>query len=284
MTNTSLTLNEINELKETALKMRKTAIKMATKAGEAHLGPALDLTEIIVTLYSKIMNYRASDPKWPKRDRLILSKGHGCLALYTILAEKGFYEKELLDTFCTQLDTLFGGHPEVKVPGIEANTGSLGHGFNIGIGMAKAAQIDNFDYKVYTILGDGENQEGSIWEGAMAAPNLNIDNLIAIVDRNHLQVSGRTEKIMNIDPLKNKWESFGWAVQEIDGHDFSQIYNALNSAPFKPGKPSLIIANTIKAKGLSFAENKVEWHHKVPNEEEYRIADKELGLGGLNDD
>ena len=163
-----------------------------------------------------------------------------------------------------QLNTKLGGHPERDLPGVEANTGSLGHGFNIGIGMALAAKVDRKDYKVYTILGDGETQEGSIWEGAMSAAHYKLDNLVAIVDQNNLQVSNFVDQVMNIEPLADKWASFGWGVREIDGHDYNQIDEALSAVPFIPGKPSVIIAKIVKGKGLPIAENKVEWHHKVP--------------------
>ncbi len=275
---------EVSELKEIALNIRCKAVEMARCAGTAHLGPTLSLVEILTTLYFKVMDIDPDNPCWEDRDRLILSKGHGCISLYVILAELGFFDKEKLNTFCGKLDTDFGGHPERKLPGIEANTGSLGHGFPIGVGMAKAAKIDKKDYQVYTILGDGENQEGTIWEGAMAAKHFNLDNLVAIVDRNHLQVSGYTDDIMNISPLADKWKSFGWGVKVVDGHDINELYDTFNSAPFKKDCPSVIIAKTVKGKGLSFAENKVEWHHKVPDDEQYEQAKVELSKGGSADE
>lgn len=276
-----LTAEDVNRLRTEAAEVRKEAIKMATRAGTGHLGPALGITDVLWTLYSRHLKYDPKNPSWPERDRLILSKGHSCLTLYVTLAKKGFFAEELLKTYCRELDTLLGGHPECRLPGVEANTGSLGHGFCIGVGMALAAKVDRKDYKVYTILGDGETQEGSIWEGAMAAAHYKLDNLVAVVDRNNLQVSNYVDKVMNIDPLAEKWASFGWGVREIDGHDYQQIDAALSAAPFIPGKPSVIIARIVKGKGLLIAENKVEWHHKVPTAEEYREMDKLLSLGNL---
>lgn len=272
---------ELKMLQEKAAEIRKESIKMATRAGTGHLGPALSIADILTILYTRYMNIDPENPSWPERDRLVLSKGHGCISLYATLAEAGYFDKKMLKSFCGELDTPLGGHPERKLPGVEANTGSLGHGFPIGIGMAKAAKIDNLDYKVYAILGDGENQEGTIWEGAMSAAHFGLDNLVAIVDRNNLQVSGFTDDIMELDPLADKWSSFGWGVRVIDGHDFNELEDAFKSVPFVAGKPSVIIANTIKCKGLAIGENKIEWHYKVPNEEEYCQADKELGLGEL---
>lgn len=276
-----LAAEELNRLQAEAAEVRKEAIKMATRAGTGHLGPALGITDVMWVLYSRHLKYDPKNPSWPDRDRLILSKGHSCLALYAVLAKKGFFDEELLKTYCRQLNTKLGGHPERELPGVEANTGSLGHGFNIGIGMALAAKADRKNYKVYTILGDGETQEGSIWEGAMSAAHFGLDNLVAIVDRNNLQVSNFVDKVMNIEPLAEKWASFGWGVREIDGHDYQQIHEALSAVPFIPGKPSVIIAKTVKGKGLPIAENKVEWHHKVPTREEYQEMDKLLGLGSL---
>jgi len=276
-----LTAEEVTRLQTEAAEVRKEAIKMATRAGTGHLGPALSITDILWILYSRFLRYDPKNPAWPERDRLILSKGHSCLALYATLAKKGFFDESLFQTYCNKLHTLLGGHPERDLPGVEANTGSLGHGFNIGIGMALAGKADNLGYKVYTILGDGENQEGTIWEGAMAAAHFKLDNLVAIVDRNNLQVSNYVDRVMNIEPLPEKWASFGWGVKVVDGHDFHQLEEAFSSVPFVEGKPSVIIAKTIKGKGIPFAENKVEWHHKVPSAQEYKELDELLGLGAL---
>jgi len=276
-----LSSQELDKMKIEAAQIRKECIKMATRAGTGHLGPALSIADILWVLYSRVLRYDPKNPSWPERDRLILSKGHGCISLYVTLAKKGFFSEDLLKTFCLELDTPLGGHPERKLPGVEANTGSLGHGFCIGIGMALAAKVDGLDYRVFTILGDGENQEGSIWEGAMCASHYNLDNLVAIVDRNNLQVSNFVDKVMGLEPLADKWSSFGWGVEVLDGHDLEELDDAFRRVPFVKGKPSVIIAKTIKGKGLPIAENRVEWHHKVPTLEQYRELDKELSLGDL---
>lgn len=276
-----LTAEELTQLQNEAAEVRKEAIKMATRAGTGHLGPALGIVDILWTLYSRFMKYDPKNPAWPERDRLIISKGHSCLALYATLAKKGFFDESLFKTYCNKFHTLLGGHPERNLPGVEANTGSLGHGFNIGIGIALASKADHLDYKVYTILGDGENQEGTIWEGAMAAAHFKLDNLVAIVDRNNLQVSNFLDQVMGIEPLADKWASFGWGVKVLDGHDYNQLDQAFSSVPFVEGKPSVIIAKTLKGKGIPFAENKVEWHHKVPSAKEYQELDELLGLGDL---
>lgn len=276
-----LTDAELTKMQSEVAEVRKEAIKMATRAGTGHLGPALGIVDILWTLYSRVMKYDPKNPSWPERDRLLLSKGHSCIALYVTLAKKGFFDESLFRTYCADVDTLLGGHPERRLPGVEANTGSLGHGFNIGVGMAIVGKSDKKDYKVYSILGDGENQEGSIWEGAMCAAHYKLDNLVAIVDRNNLQVSNFVDKVMGVEPLADKWASFGWGVKVIDGNDLNQLDEAFKAIPFVKGKPSAIIAKTIKGKGLPIAENKVEWHHKVPNAQEYSEMDKLLGLGNL---
>lgn len=280
----NLTARDVEELSRKAREIRSTIIKMATRAGTGHLAPALDLVEILLLLYKKFMSIRPQEPYFEERDRFILSKGHACLVLYAVLAEMGFFPWEKLKTFCLERNTLLGGHPETRVPGIEANTGSLGHGFPIGIGMAINGKSRDQNYRVYTVIGDGESQEGTIWEGAMAASHLGLDNLVAVIDRNHLQVSGFTQEVMQVAPLAEKWKSFGWEVMEVDGHDFTALHQVFSALPFEEGKPSLIIANTVKGRGLSFAENRVEWHYRVPTKEEYQKAREELDLGGLDDD
>jgi len=207
-----LSSTELDQMKSEVAEVRKECIKMATRAGTGHLGPALSIVDILWTLYSRVLKYDPQNPSWPKRDRLILSKGHGCISLYVTLAKKGFFSEDLLKSYCAELDTPLGGHPERKLSGIEANTGSLGHGFCIGVGMALAAKADALDYRVYAILGTEENQEGSIWEGAMCASHYKLDNLVAIVDRNNLQVSNFVDKVMGIDPLAEKWSGLWMGV------------------------------------------------------------------------
>mgnify|MGYP006131400061 FL=1 len=247
--------NKINSL-------RRSIIDMIKIRRGGHLGPALSLVEILYVLYEHILNFNPKNPSWKKRDRLIFSKGHGCLALYAILAEKKFIKKSDLKTFC-EPDSILGGHPEKnKIPGVEASTGSLGHGLPIGVGMGLAAKLTKEKHKIFVILGDGEMNEGSNWEALMTASKHKLDNLTIIIDRNKLQSYGKTADILSIEPLKDKLKSFGSEVKDIDGHDVNNLKKILKKTPFKKGKVSALICNTIKGKGLKFAENKGEWHHK----------------------
>lgn len=248
-------------LQEKATIVRKHIVRMIAGAGSGHIAPALSCADIISALYFSVLRLDPKDPQWKDRDRFILSKGHGCAAHYAVLAEKGFFPVEVLDTFC-RLDSILGGHPDMlKVPGVEASTGSLGHGLSIGVGMAIAGKVDRKGYRVFVLLSDGENDEGAVWEGAMAACHYRLDNLIAIIDRNRLQVDGWTEDVMNSEPLADKWRSFGWFVQEINGHDMNEILNALGVATATRERPAVIIANTVKGKGVSFMEDSVDWHY-----------------------
>jgi len=277
----SITFEEIDSIKQSADLIRKDCIWMSTRAGTGHLGPALSLAEILATLYKSVLKVDPQNPKWPDRDRLILSKGHGCLALYSILSQTGFFERKLLGDFCTKYDTMLPGHPEIKLPGVEANTGSLGHGIALGVGMALAARMDKKEYRVFVITGDGELQEGSNWEAAMTAAYYGLDNLIVIVDRNMLQLGDFTENITRLEPLAEKWKSFGWGVEVIDGHDIEKLLTAFNKIPFVKGQPSVIIANTVKGKGLKIAENKIDWHYKVLSYEQYEELKNEMSLEEL---
>jgi transketolase len=252
--------DEIRKLIEKSYKCRKNILKMM-RYGESHIGGAFSSLDIMTVLYNKIMKHDPKNPKWEDRDRFILSAGHKCLALYTVLADQGYFEEDILWTYNT-LNTRVPMHPDEKaLPGIEFPTGSLGHGLPVANGIALSGKLDNKNYKVYVILGDGECAEGSVWEAAMASAHHKIDNLIAIVDRNGLQVNGRTADIMNTSPLEDKFKSFGWEVITINGHDFNQIYSTLSLTPFVEGKPSCIVANTVKCKGLTFGEDKFEFHH-----------------------
>lgn len=275
-------LDELMNIEKIAEKIRKDCMRMSTRSGTGHLGPALSIADIIAVLYGAIMNHDPQNPNWPDRDRLILSKGHGCLALYSVLAQCGYFNRSLLDEFCNKFDTMLPGHPERKLPGIEANTGSLGHGIAIGAGMAMAGRLAGINYRVIVITGDGELQEGSIWETAMVAAHYKLDNLVVIVDRNRLQLGDFTENISQLEPLEQKWLSFGWAVQAVDGHNIKEIISVLRKVPFNKGKPSIVIANTIKGKGLEFAENKVEWHYKVMTKQQYEEIKDELLLEELD--
>lgn len=227
-----------------------------------HLGPALSLVEILYVLYEYILKFNSKDPSWGKRDRLIFSKGHGCLALYAVLAEKGFIKKSVLKTFC-EPNSILGGHPEKnKVPGVEASTGALGHGLPIAVGMGLAAKLKKENHKIFVVLGDGEMNEGSNWEALMTASKHKLDNLVIIIDRNKLQSYGKTEDVLCIEPLKSKLKSFGAETKNTNGHNIKDLKKILKKTPFKKGYVSALICNTVKGKGLKFAENKSEWHHK----------------------
>lgn len=264
-------------LREKANTIRKHIVRMIARAGSGHTAPALSCADILSALYFSVLRLDPNDSQWEERDRFILSKGHGCAAQYAALAEKGFFPVEVLDTFC-QLDSILGGHADLKVPGVEASTGSLGHGLSIGVGMAIAGKVDRRGYRVFVLLSDGENDEGAVWEGAMAASHYRLDNLIAIIDRNRLQVDGWTKDVMNPEPLADKWRSFGWFVQEINGHDMNEILDALDVATATRERPAVIIANTVKGKGVSFMENSVDWHYKALTVEQATQALRELEL------
>jgi transketolase len=272
----SLTNMEEIELKKIAFKIRKNVVRMI-KAGDAgHVGGALSIAEMLAALYFKIMKVDPNNPAWRERDRLVLSAGHKCLALYAVLADRGFFDEKILDTYGA-LGSKLPGHPDMyKLPGLESNTGALGHGLSIAGGMALGLKMDGVDSKVYVIMGDGELAEGSNWEAAAAASHHKLDNLLVFVDRNTLQISGRTVEVMSYEPLDKRWESFGWRVREINGHDLKQIMEAATSVPFEKGKPSVIIANTVKSKGLSFAEDRADYHYWKATPEELQIAEREL--------
>lgn len=261
-------------LRRKALELKKDVIQMIYEAGTGHVGSDLSCTDILVSLYYHQLNINPNFPKDPKRDRYIQSKGHAVEILWAILADKGFFDKAELKTF-SQFGSRLLGHPNNKVPGIEMNTGSLGHGLALAVGSALAAKLDGEDYQTYTLMGDGELAEGSVWEAAMAGANYKLDNLTAIIDRNRLQITGSTENVMALDNLHDKWQSFGWHVVDVpDGNDVEQLLQAYQDKV--PGKPTVIIANTIKGKGLSDAEGVASWHHHVLNAEEYAKAMKEL--------
>jgi transketolase len=261
-----------------ASQIRRSALYMVHKANASHIGTCLSVADILAVLYSGILRVDPARPDWPDRDRFILSKGHGCAALYAVLAERGFFPKEWLDTYCQDGAHLAGHITHHNVPGVEVSTGSLGHGLPIGCGMALAGKHDNQPYRVFALLSDGECDEGSNWEAALFAPHHHLDNLIAIVDYNKIQSFGTVREVLDLEPLAQKWRAFGWAVREINGHDLEQIEDALKSVPFKIGRPSCIIAHTVKGKGVSFMENQLAWHYKSPNDEQLKRALTELGL------
>ncbi|MFC0331610.1 transketolase [Paenibacillus sepulcri] len=270
------------ELKRKSLQIRMDLLRIIHRAKMGHTGGSLSNTDVLTTLYYSVMRHDPKNPKWQGRDRFIASKGHSVESLWCILADLGYFPKEELETYC-QFGTRLIGHPNNKVPGIEMNTGALGHGLSVSVGMALAGKKDQRDYRVFCLMGDGEQAEGSVWEAAMAGAHYGLDNLIGMVDRNRLQISGSTEDVMGMDPLDSKWEAFGWRVEQIDGHDFGQLQRSLSQAPQEKGKPTMLILNTVKGKGISFAENRPEWHHHVPNDEQLRLAIEELeaALGAL---
>jgi len=260
-----------------AKKIRRLILEIAFKTQTHHLGSSFSIVDLLTVLYFRTLKINPKKPKDIYRDRLVLSKGHGCLALYITLAKRGFFsEKELLKNYAKDGGKL-GLHPDKgSLPGIEASTGSLGHGLSVGVGLSLAAKINKLSYKTFVIIGDGECNEGSIWEAAIFASQQKLDNMVVILDYNHLQGFGRTEEVINLEPLVGKWQAFGWSVKQIDGHNFKEIIEAFEQIPFKKNKPNIIIANTIKGKGVSFLEDKLESHYKKINQGELRIALKEL--------
>ncbi len=267
----------LKKLERKANLIRRHVVRMIYLAGSGHPGGSLSAVEAIVALYFHVLNIDPKDPKWPDRDRFILSKGHGCPAWYAALAERGYFSVKELDGL-RKLGSMLQGHPDMRLcPGVEASTGSEGQGLSMGVGMALAARLDRKLYHVYVMVGDGEMDCGQTWEAAMAASHFRVDNLTAIVDRNMLQLDGPTAQIMSIEPLADKWKAFGWEVGEIDGHNFTEILSALERSKEVKGKPNVIIAHTVKGKGVSFMEGAVAFHGKAPDKEQYEQAMKELG-------
>lgn len=267
---------KLEMLKEKALNIRLGALEGIYSASSGHPGGSLAIADILSYLYFSEMNVDPKNPADPDRDRLVLSKGHTAPALYAALAEKGYFDKSLLSTL-RKFGSILQGHPDMKhIPGIDMSTGSLGQGFSAANGIALAGKIDKKDYRVYAILGDGESEEGQIWEAAMFGAHYKLDNLCAIVDNNGLQIDGKVTEVMNPTPLDEKFLAFGWNVYTIDGHNFEEIADALEKAKTVKGKPTAIIANCVKGKGVSFMENQVGWHGSAPNKEQYEQAIAEL--------
>lgn len=264
------------ELKDKALAVRRNILKMITYSKSSHIGSCLSIVEILTVLYFRILNVDPKNPGNKERDRFILSKAHGSAALYAVLAEKGFFPKGHLDRFFID-GGLLPGHLDMEsVPGVEISGGSLGHGLSIGVGMAVADRNDRKKSRIYVLLGDGECNEGAVWEAAMLASTLKLDNITAIIDYNKLQSFGRTNEVIDQKNMRQRWEAFGWQAYEVEGHDFGELIKA-----FDIGQtcPKVIIAHTVKGKGISFMENKLEWHYKSPNSTEYELALKELETG-----
>lgn len=254
---------------------RKRLLEIVFNGGAGHIGGDLSCLNVMTALYYDVMNIDPSNPKMPDRDRFVLSKGHCVEALYAVLESKGFITSELTATL-GQFGSVLSGHPTIEVPGIEVNSGALGHGLPIGVGMALAAKMDRKSWRTFVLMGDGEQGEGSIYEAAMAGSNYNLDNLVAIIDRNHLQISGDTEDVMKIESVSDRWTAFGWDVKEINGDSCEEILNAFHSIDYSNGKPHLIIAHTTKGYGISYMENIAKWHHGMPNAEQYAQAVSEI--------
>ena len=264
------------ELRLKARKLRRDILTMIHRAGSGHPGGSLSVLDILIILYYKVMRIDPYNYRDPRRDRLILSKGHACPALYAVLADRGFFPADYLDAL-RRIGSLLQGHPDMrKTPGVEISTGSLGQGLSVANGMALAARLDKSSRRVYVIMGDGEIQEGQIWEAAMTAVHYRLDNLTAFLDYNGLQIDGWNRDVKTLEPIVKKWRAFGWHTLEVDGHDYASLLEAIRRAQANRGAPTMIIAHTVKGKGVSFMENQIDWHGRAPNEEEYALALGEL--------
>ncbi len=267
---------DIKSMEERAKVIRRHVVRMLARAGSGHPGSSLSTIDLLVALFYNKLKHNPQQPAWPDRDRFVLSKGHGCPALYAVLAEMGYFGIDKLDTL-RQFGSILQGHPCMKTtPGIEISGGSLGQGLSVGLGIALAAKLDKKDYRTYVMLGDGELAEGQVWEAAMAASHYKADNLCAIIDQNGLQIDGFIHEIMSSYPIPDKWRGFGWHVIEINGHDYKAISSAYDEAEKIKGRPTVIVAKTIKGKGVSFMENQVDWHGKSPSKDEAERALAEL--------
>lgn len=266
---------QIKELELQSEVNRKRLMEVVYTAKAGHIGGDLSCLNMMTVLYFDVMNVDPANPKWAERDRFVLSKGHCVEALYTVLEAKGFIKPELTNTL-GQYGSILAGHPTIEVPGIEVNSGALGHGLSIGTGMAIAAKMDGKSYRTYVMMGDGEQGEGSIYEAAMAGNQYKLDNLVAIIDRNGLQISGTTEEVMSLEDMRQRWTAFGWDVKEVNGDSVEEIVRTLHSIDYTNGKPHLIISHTTKGKGVSYMEGIAKWHHGMPSEEQYQQAISEI--------
>lgn len=266
----------IDDLKKCAKLIRAQAVKMVHRAHSSHLGSCLSVADILVCLYWRVLRVDPANPIWSNRDRLILSKGHAAAILYAALAEKGFFPSRELETYC-QIGSRLTGHVTSGVPGVEISSGSLGHGLPMGCGMALAAKREQLPFRTFVLLSDGELDEGSNWESFLFAPQHGLDNLCAIVDYNKIQSFGRTQDILDLEPLADKLRAFRWDVREVDGHNYEELLDAFDALPFQSGRPSIIIAHTIKGKGVSFMEDQLSWHYSSPNDQQLHLALAEIG-------
>lgn len=269
-------ITETNLIAGLAKRIRADALRMVHRANASHVGTCLSMADLLAVLYGRVLRVDPSRPDWPDRDRFILSKGHGAAIVYAVLAERGFFPREWLDTYCRDGSRLGGHICHHGVPGVEISTGSLGHGLSVGCGMALAGKRDRRPYRVFVMLSDGELDEGSNWEPILFAPHHGLDNLVAVVDYNKIQSFGSVEEVLELSPLADKWRAFRWAVREIDGHDYGQIEDALTGLPAEPGRPTAVIAHTVKGRGVSFMEGQLLWHYKSPDEDQLARALREL--------
>ena len=261
---------------ELARRIRRHVVVMTNRANASHIGGALSIADVLAVLYGEVLNVDPKRPDWPGRDRFILSKGHGCAALYAVLAERCFYPLEWLDEYHVDGGRFAGHATHTAAPGIELSTGSLGHGLSVGCGIALAAKRDAEAHRVFVLLSDGECDEGSTWEAALFAPHHALDNVVAIVDYNKIQSLGDVKEVLDLEPLADKWRAFGWETREVDGHDIGALRDALTQVPFAPGRPSCLVAHTVKGKGVSFMENKLQYHYTPARGEELALALAEL--------
>jgi transketolase len=267
------------QIHELAQRIRAHAVRMVHKAKASHIGTCFSMADLLAVLYGSVLRVDAARPDWPDRDRLVVSKGHGAAAIYAVLAESGFFPVDWLDTYCADGTRLAGHVTHHGVPGVEFSSGSLGHGLSLACGVGLAAKRDSRPYRAFAILSDGECDEGSIWEAALFAPHHRLDNVVAVVDYNKIQSLGTVKEVLDLEPFAAKWRAFGWAVREVDGHEHRQIHEALANLPFEPGRPSALIAHTVKGKGVSFMEDKLEWHYRSPDAGQLGQALAELGCG-----
>lgn len=267
---------DLGELRSIAKAIRRNIVTMIARANSGHPGGSLSAVEILTALYFKVLRHRPNEPLWPDRDRFVLSKAHACPVLYCVLSKSGYFPEKELSTF-RRIDSRLQGHAHVKTPGVEMSGGSLGQGLSFGVGTALASQLDKRACRTYVLLGDGECDEGQVWEAAMSAAHYKLNNITAVVDRNQIQNDRRTSDVMNLEPLAEKWRAFGWHTMEIDGHDFTEVISSLEEAAVTKKGPSVIIAHTTKGKGVSFMEDNLGFHGKAPTAEELEMALKEIG-------
>jgi transketolase len=260
-----------------ARRIRLQTLRMVHAAKASHIGSGFSIADLLAVLYGTVLRVRPDEPNWPERDRLLISKGHSAAAVYSALAESGFFPESWLDTYCKDGTRLAGHVSHYGVPGVEVSTGSLGHGLSLGCGMALAGKYDEALYRVFVLLSDGECDEGSIWEAALFAPHHKLDNLIALIDYNKIQSFGTVKEVLDLEPFADKWRAFGWGVVEVDGHNHVQLHEVLGQLPHTPGRPTAVIAHTVKGKGVTFMENSLTWHYKSPNDPELAQAREQLG-------